>query len=253
MITIVTITFNNFDELQKTLNSIPEFDFVESLVINGGSCEKTFEFLKDFHGKSISEKDNGIADAFNKGIKNSAGSAIMFLNSGDILIDENYLKKADEILHRDDIDFVHSNLILNDMIGGELLMKPSLKNLGRGLSYLHPTMIVKKKVFEKIGGFDLNKKIAMDFDFVARMEKAEFKGFYINDNPVVKMDGSGTSVVNEFAAIKECFESLKEHNLLTLKNFIGFAQRILFYSGRIFLVKIGAKNLLGKLKRMKRK
>lgn len=98
MISIVTVTYNNFNELIETLNSIPESDIVESVVINGGDCKKTKDFLENYPGKSISEKDDGIADAFNKSIKLSSGDYIMFLNSGDILLSADYLQKQNQYL-----------------------------------------------------------------------------------------------------------------------------------------------------------
>ena len=253
MITVVTVTFNNFSELEATLNSIPQEDYIQSIVINGGNCPETIELLKRHWGKSISEKDNGIADAFNKGIIHSDGNAVMFINSGDILLNPEYLKQAADILETSDYDFVHSNLLLQDSIGGNLLMKPKPISLGRGLPYLHPTMIFKKEIFERIGCYDTSKRIAMDFDFVVRMKKKGMRGFYIDGDPIVKMEGTGTSIINEWAGIKECYASLKENNFLSIKNFIGFTNRVLFFLGRNILVKIGARKLLRKLKRIKRR
>ena len=171
-ISIVTITFNNFSELKKTLDSIPKLDFIESVVVNGGDCPETKEFLNSHKGKSISEKDSGIADAFNKGIKLASGDLIMFLNSGDVLINSNYIKKGIKILSDSpQYSFVHSNILYKDAFGDILLMKPKVKNIGRGIKYLHPSMIVRNKIFDEIGGFNSGYKIAMDYDFILRMEK----------------------------------------------------------------------------------
>lgn len=69
----------------------------------------------------------------------------MFLNSGDVLIEKSYLEKALKVLNENrNISFVHSNLLLFDDSNPELFMRPTLGNLGRGMPYLHPTMIVKK-------------------------------------------------------------------------------------------------------------
>lgn len=78
MISIITITFNNYSELRTTLDSLKDISNIESIVVNGGSCEKTREFLKNYPGKSVSEKDNGISDAFNKGLRIASGDAILF-------------------------------------------------------------------------------------------------------------------------------------------------------------------------------
>lgn len=252
MISIVTITYNDFSGLKKTLSSIPEYNFIESVVINGGTDNATSEYLKSYKGKVISEQDEGIADAFNKGILNSSGDAIIFLNSGDELIETSYLKEADEILNKNkEIDFIHSNLILIDSIGTELYMKPSFCNLGRGLPYLHPTMIVRKSVFDQIGLFNKNYKIAMDFDFIVRLEQKGYKGFYLNDKAMVKMEGTGRSVEQEFDGIKECYKSLKQNDFLNLENSFGMMVRVVLFFLRKLMVLIGLGGLLRNLKKQK--
>jgi glycosyltransferase involved in cell wall biosynthesis len=252
ILSIITITYNNFKELKRTLSSLPDYDFIESVVINGGSDDASKEYLSSHHGKVINEKDEGIADAFNKGIKNSSGDAIMFLNSGDELIEATYLKEAEELLEKNNtIDFIHSNLLVTDQTGLELFMKPPFCNLGRGLPYLHPTMIVKKSVFDQIGFFNKNYKIAMDFDFVVRLVKKDYKGFYVKDKYVVKMEGTGRSVEREFEAIKECYKSLKENKFLNLQNSVGLIIRITLYFMRKMMVALGLDSQLRKLRMRK--
>lgn len=252
VISIITITYNDYDGLKKTLSSIPDYTFIESVVINGGSDNKSVEYLKSRKGKIIIEKDEGIADAFNKGIKNSSGNAIMFLNCGDELIDATYLNDAAKNLEKNnDIDFIHSNLVLIDSTGTELFMKPPFCNLGRGLPYLHPTMIVRKSVFDQIGIFNKNYKIAMDFDFVVRLIKNGYKGYYVKDRYVVKMEGAGRSVQREFEAIIECYNSLKQNNILNLKNSLGLTVRITLFLMRKILVVFGLESILRRLKMKK--
>jgi glycosyltransferase involved in cell wall biosynthesis len=251
-ISIVTITYNNFSELKRTLDSIPKLDFVESVVVNGGDCTETKEFLKSHRGKSISKKDNGISDAFNKGIQLASGDLIMLLNSGDVLIDPNYLTKArDQFLTNKEIGFVHSNLILKDASRTDLFMKPTFSNLGRGMPYLHPTMIVRKKIFDSVGMFNLNYKIAMDFDFVVRLKKKKLRGYYVNEGFPIAMDGTGKSITKEGKAIRECFTILKENKELNIQNLLGYFQRYILFWGRKFLVLSGQSDLLSKLKTRK--
>jgi len=252
IISIVTITYNNHGELRKTLASIPEFDFIESIVVNGGNPADSIDFLNSYRGKVINEKDEGIADAFNKGIKISSGNFIMFLSSGDILINQDYLLKAMQILkEKPEFSFIHSNILYSDIIGGELIVKPPLKNLGRGMKYLHPSMIIRKEVFNEMGYFNLNYKIAMDFDLIVRMEKKGLKGFYLNIDPVVKMGGEGKSHIEEFPAIKECIRSLKENDYLTIKNFTGLTVRLSLFAFRKIILAFGGKKFLRLLKRIK--
>lgn len=252
MISVITITYNNFEELQKTVNSIGTENNIESVIINGGNCERTIEFLSSYAGIIINEKDSGIADAFNKGLRNSSGSYVMFLNSGDELIDKNYLKRAADFLDENKIySFVHSNLLFVDESGEEYHLHPPMKNTGRGMPYLHPTMIVRKNVFDNLGTFNTSLKIAMDFDIIVRMEKAGLKGFYFKDYFPVRMEGSGRSVKEESEALTECYRILKEHNYLNLKNRYGFFIRYIFYLIRKFSGLKGLNILLLKLKKLK--
>jgi glycosyltransferase involved in cell wall biosynthesis len=252
MISIITITFNNPDELKKTLKSIPNKDFIESAVINGGDSKETIDYLKNYPGIVINERDSGIADAFNKGIKNSSGEFIMFLNSGDLLTDPEYPKEANSILLNDDkIEFVHSNILFKDLTGAEIIMKPTFSNLGRGMPYLHPTMIVRRKIFNEIGLFNLDYKIAMDFDFIVRLQKKEYNGYYIEKDPVVIMGGTGKSALDEWKAIKECYSSLKKNNSFSIKNMLGMKIRISLYLFRRILIALGLKDVLKKLKEKK--
>ncbi len=254
LISIITITYNNYEELKKTLNSIPKTEVIESVVINGGRDLAAKDFLKTYNGVVLSEPDNGIADAFNKGIRVSNGKYLMFLNSGDVLLNENYLQESLSFFKENkEYGFTHSNLLLNDIYGGSLIVKPRKISLGRGMPYLHPTMIFRKEIFDNIGFFNTNKKVGMDFDLIVRMIKAGIKGMYIDCEPVVLMEGTGQSVKNEFHGIKECYHSLKENKMLGFKNISGMIMRVILYSFRKILVLIGLKNLLGRLKRLKYK
>ena len=111
-------------------------------------------------------------------------------------------------------------------------MKPSFSNLGRGMPYLHPTMVLRRDVFKKIGLFDEKYKIAMDFDLIVRLTKAELEGYYfIKTGFPVVMEGSGKSIINEGKAIRECFNILRTQRVLTPPNWRGYLMRYaLFFS-----------------------
>lgn len=252
MISIVTITYNNLSDLKKTIDSLYNQNNIESVIINGGTDENTIDYLKSYNGKVINERDDGIADAFNKGIEHSSGNYIMFLNAGDELINKEYLYSSMKILDKSsEYSFVHSNLIFVDKSGAELFMCPLMRNVGRGMPYLHPTMVVRRELFDKIGEFKKEIKIAMDYDWVVRLEKNNFKGYYINKDAPVKMDGRGKSVVREREAILECFTILKENNYLGFKNLVGFIVRYILYLGRTLMNVIGLSGLLLWLKKIK--
>ena len=86
MISVITVTYNNYDDLHRTLHSLKNADGIESVVVNGGNCDKTKKLLNNYEGIAISEPDKGISDAFNRGIKATTGEFVAVLNSDDFWI-----------------------------------------------------------------------------------------------------------------------------------------------------------------------
>ena len=258
MISIITVTYNNFDDLHRTLDSLEKIDGIEKVVVNGGTCAKTKEYLSDFDGIAISEPDKGISDAFNKGVSRASGDNVMFLNSGDVLLSPDYLLEAENIMKfNPEISFVHSDSLFDDRISGTIYMEP-LKSaffrvapLGRGMPYNHLTMVIRKNVFDKIGLFKLHYKITMDFEWVCRLQKNSYKGHYVGSRPVVRMDGGGISSTTEQLVMWESLKALKENHLLSIKNLAGIIERIILYLGRISMEYVGMNQTLGWLKRKK--
>jgi len=258
MISVITVTYNNYDDLHRTLHSLKNVDGIESVVVNGGDCNKTKQLLSNYGGIAISEPDKGISDAFNKGVTHATGDNVMFLNSGDVLLSPEYLKEAEKTLSfNPEISFVHSDLLYDDRIGGDIrltALQPfffSTPPLGRGMPYHHQSMIVRKNVFDKTGLFNLRYKISMDFDWVCRLHKHRLKGFYWNKEPVVKMDGGGISALKEHLVIWESLRALKDNRLLTSKNLYGISVRTVFYLARRLMEIFGMSEILGKLKKEK--
>ena len=259
MITIITATCNNYEELVATLSSVPSQEGQESIVINGGSCERTRDLLKSHPGQSISEPDQGIADAFNKGLRLAKGEAVMFLNSGDVLIDPEYPARALVALRtHPEVDFVHADEVFGDELIGDFVMKPlrsgaeKSPSIGRGMPYRHQTMVVRKRVYDEIGGFNLRYKTSMDYDWVCRWEKSGGTAMYLSGPPVVRMDGRGVSAVQEWRVLRESTEIIMRHFPGRVDVYLALGQRWLLFLGRQVLRRFGLTGLLAALKRRKR-
>lgn len=251
MLSVITITFNNFTELLQTLDSIQQ-DKIESVVINGSNCEKTIQFLRSNHQiRSLSEKDKGISDAFNKGIKLSSGEFITFLNSGDKLIDPAYYADALSYLEvNPGVDFVYADIRFIDQFASAIHVK-SNKPLPH-MPYLHPTLIVRRETMLKIGPFDLDLKIAMDLDLVYRLIKSGAKGHYI-PRMVVEMDGSGVSSKNFTRAYLEVMKVALKNRDFSLRSFNFFIVNGVKLVGKILLLKVGGQKILEKYRKNKYK
>lgn len=258
MISIITITYDNYEDLIKTVDSLKGVEGIEHVVVNGGSCPRTKAFLDQYPATSRSEPDNGIADAFNHGIRLATGDSVLFLNSGDTLLFPEYLQESESIfVQYPDIAFIHADLVYEDRLCGDIrlgALQPFFFQsppLGRGMPYHHQTLVVRKPVFEVTGGFKESYKISMDFDWVCRLHQAGHRGYYWKNKPVVRMDGTGLSATRESLMIWESLKALQANHLLDLKNLYGISVRIIFYLMRKSLEKLNLQTLLSTLKRRK--
>ena len=246
LLSIITITMNNPEELEETLRSVLDnaknIEY-EQIVINGGKCNQTYNILEKYssiHCKhpfskfiTINEKDKGIADAFNKGIMQSRGEAIIFLNSGDLLDSSTYFESALEMLSKDPrLIFIHSGITYIDNFAGPIEMLPMKKvQLGRGMPIYHQTMITRRSVFESIGHFKSTFRFAMDYEWICRLyQKGLYIGYYLAESktPII-MDGQGVSHHHEWKSIKESFLALKSNDILNCKQRPYFTLRFMLF------------------------
>ena len=192
-ITVITVSFNSEKTIGDTLRSFESqlYKNKEHLIIDGGSTDKTIESVKPFLSKNvklISEPDQGIYDAMNKGINLASGDVIGFLNSDDIFSHNEVLTQIANAFELNAIEAVYANLVyvekenLNKIIR---YWKSSsfLKNtFSSGWSPAHPTFYVTKKVYEKYGVFDTSIPIGNDIELMMRfLEKWEIKSKHINE------------------------------------------------------------------------
>jgi glycosyltransferase involved in cell wall biosynthesis len=211
MISIITITYNNFDELISTINSLSCLDY-EHIIINGGSCSKTKEYLaNEYKGITLSELDNGISDAFNKGINLASGEYISFLNSGDILIDQSYYSEAINKLQE------NSNLL---GVGAKIKITTKSGNYIRdsfnplpSCPFNHPGFVFRASDLKSLY-FNEDLKVAMDFDLFIRLTQLDFSRVALCGNVAVEMIGGGVSQVRTDLGASEKIKSLKSLDLL---------------------------------------
>ncbi|MEP7323857.1 MAG: glycosyltransferase, partial [Saprospiraceae bacterium] len=208
-ISIITICFNNRSELAKTIESIDsqtELPF-EHWIIDGSTNSDINEYLNATPQPSyrywLFERDQGISDAFNKGIQSSQGEIIQLLNSGDVLYDSSVLSVITQVFTtHPDITWCHG--LINLFRGGHwvIIGKPFEPNkLYRGMrATFHPTMFVRKELFTSAGLFDLSLSIAMDYDLLIRIRK---EPFHFVNIPIVSMDPGGISNSGYLDALKE--------------------------------------------------
>jgi glycosyltransferase involved in cell wall biosynthesis len=226
-ISVITTTFNSEKTIERNVLSVINqvYRNFEQIIIDNKSSDGTLSLvtqLYDENGlndqlKIISEKDNGISDAFNKGIKAAVGEIIGILNSDDAYYNDKVFEKVVNIFNDDEILFIHGDVYFEDPVYGSNIRKPLLCPVTTAMPYNHPTMFLRKEIYEKFGLFDLSFKYAMDYEFIIRLEKAfpEFKtkGKYFSDFPVAKMYSGGASWENELQSIEETKRALNKYSL----------------------------------------
>jgi glycosyltransferase involved in cell wall biosynthesis len=216
-ISIISICFNNLDDVRATCASVdvqvvPPY---EHIIIDGSTKGDIKEFLENnpqpSYRKWLCERDKGISDAFNKGIKMAKGEVTNLLNSGDTLYDSEVLQKVQAVFEKDaSVKWCHGKL--NMLRGGMWVAigKPFDKDkLYRGMrGTMHPTMYVRREMYDKHGLFDVNLKLAMDYDFLCRI--ANEKSVFIEDT-LATFDPTGVSSENYVKAMKESFAQYRKY------------------------------------------
>lgn len=168
-ISIITINYNNLEGLKKTVSSVvgQTWTDFEYIVIDGSSDDGSVEYLKTLNSDVnwISELDDGVYQAMNKGIKKSIGEYLIFLNSGDHFFDNKVLEHNHKYLKNEDIIYSNLNVVEKD--------KEFIKEYPEKLSFSyfvkdtlpHPATFIKKDAFKKTNLFNENFKIVSDWKF----------------------------------------------------------------------------------------
>lgn len=169
-ISIITVCLNNKAGLKKTIESVigQTYTNKEYIIIDGQSTDGSVDLIKSYDTQIdywISEKDQGIYDAMNKGIDKATGEYLLFLNSGDSLHNANILFDIFSVQQTKDIIYGNIELIFKD--GEGTIFSPTKKI--NALSFAmcpikHQSSFIKKSVFQKYGKYDTSYKIAGDFE-----------------------------------------------------------------------------------------
>ena len=223
-VSIITVTYNSGNTIYTTLNSVKSqtWNSIEHIIIDGNSTDNTVEIVNNFPhvSKVIVENDDGIYDAMNKGIENSSGDVIGFLNSDDWFFNDNVIEDIVNCFRNNKIDAVYGDLVfvVNE---NDSQYKRSWKSEDyKKNSFLsgwvppHPTFYVKKEIFKKFGVFNKELKFAADYDLMLRfIEKEKIKTIYM-PGPKIKMRFGGETTKNIKNVILgniEIFNSLKNN------------------------------------------
>lgn len=184
-VSVITATYNSIRHLPDVMSSIQNQDYtdIEHIIIDGGSKDGTAEYVRNspYPVKLVSEPDKGIYDALNKGINLATGDVIGFLHSDDILalpqtismIVDGFIssgRQGNEV-----ISMVYGDLVFVEKDDANKVVrywksKPFVRGLlQKGWMPPHPTLFIRREVYEKHGLFDINLRCSADYDFILRV------------------------------------------------------------------------------------
>ena len=178
LVSIVTVVFNGEDHLEETILSVLEqaYDNVEYIIIDGGSSDGTLDIIKKHEDKIdywVSEKDQGIYDAMNKGIKLCTGSIIGIINADDFY-EKNAISESVKLLLNEEFSYSYGSINFIKHGGTIYKTKPVAsrefgKKIFQEMVVPHISMFIKRDVYKQLGLFDKRYKIAGDQEFLVRM------------------------------------------------------------------------------------
>ncbi len=225
-VTVITVVYNDVKSIEDTVLSVINQNYfnIEYIIIDGGSTDGTLEKIKKYKNRIsiISEKDNGIYDAMNKGIREAKGDIIGFLNSGDIFYDNSVVSDITELFTSRRCDAVYGDLVYINEDGRVVRVwkagEFNKKKLRRGWMPPHPTFYVKKELIEKYGEFKSGFKISGDYELMLRLLLRYNINVSYTGRIMVKMKVGGVS--NK--GIKNTLRKMYEDYLAWKVNELGY-------------------------------
>lgn len=246
-ISVITVTWNSAATVADTLASInaQTHPDVEQIIVDGGSTDATLAIVKAEGkrvGTVVSERDKGIYDAMNKGLKLARGDVIGLLNSDDFLASPEVLATIAEAFADPATDAVYGDLCYVRQHDTSQVVRYWRSGpfrpgaFARGWAPPHPTFYVRRELYERFGGFDLVYSLAADFELMVRfLEVHHVRVRYLPQVLVsMRMGGaSNKSLRNVVRGNREIWRALHHHGLAG--PMLGWVVHKAFLRGRQFL------------------
>lgn len=206
-ISIITVSYNSKGTIKDTIDSVLSqvYKDIEYIIVDGASTDGTVDiirFYKNRVSKFISEKDHGIYDAMNKGIRLATGDIVGMLNSDDVYLDDDIISTVAEQFKTKKVDSIFADLVY---VNGDNLQKVvryyssadfEPGKFAYGWMPAHPTFFAKRQVYEKYGLFKTDYKIASDYEMLVRLLARHKISYNYIPKILVKMRTGGLSTRN---------------------------------------------------------
>ncbi|MED0656407.1 glycosyltransferase family 2 protein [Anoxybacillus ayderensis] len=212
LVSIITVCFNSVTAIEDTIISVinQNYENIEYIIIDGGSTDGTIDIIKKYEkyiSKWISESDNGIYDAMNKGIELSTGDWIIFMNAGDIFYDKDVIS---QIFNRDvsEFDFIYGDCHVRYDNGFSRVKRAGkISDMWKGMIFSHQAVFIKNNLMKE-HKYNIKNKIGADFEFIYKMYRHGAKFLY-SDKIIASISAGGLSDTARIESIKSHWNSVK--------------------------------------------
>lgn len=251
MISIITATYNSAKTINDTIKSVlcqTNKDF-EYLIVDGGSTDETIDIVKSYESefsgrlKWVSEKDKGIYDAMNKGIKMASGDIIGILNSDDYYTSDDILQTIADAFKCQNVDAIYGDIhFIKDGVPDKCVRYYSSRLfspfwLRFGFMPAHPSFYCKRDVFDKSGLYRLDYKIGSDYEMMVRLfRKHKISSRYVPKDFVTMRTGgaSNSNLQSRLTLIKEDVKACRDNGIYTNELFICLKFLYKIFEFRVF-------------------
>jgi len=246
LLSIITVNLNNHIGLEKTIQSVinQSFKNFEYIIIDGGSEDDSLNVIKKFASYInywVSEKDDGIYNAMNKGISKATGEYCLFLNSGDSLSDDSILHKVFSLNREEDIIYGNRKEFFNNVEKRTITFSEKLSfyffytyTLG------HQSTFIRRKLFDIVGNYNENKKFDADWEFFMIATAKHNCSYAYVPITICNYDLHGISAIdaNREEMMNERLNTLKHHFPLFVEDYeelVRLKREINYYRNRTTL------------------
>ncbi|MBS7348034.1 MAG: glycosyltransferase [Muribaculaceae bacterium] len=236
LISIITITYNAKDVIVPTMKSIHSQSFgdFEHIIVDGASTDETLLQARSIgNARILSERDNGLYDAMNKGINMARGKYLLFLNAGDSFHNDESLAAYAEYAMRD-YDIIYGDTVIVDarrhIVGKRHLTAPTMltvDSFAKGMLICHQAFMVKREIAPL---YDTSYRFSADYDWTIRCIKASDPRRCVNLNRItIDYLSDGLTDKNKVKSLRERYAIMAKHygKARTLVNHVGFIFRAL--------------------------
>jgi len=219
-ISIITVCFNSEATIRDTIESVvaQRYGNIEYLVIDGRSSDSTLDIIEEYQDSIdyfVSEKDEGIYDAMNKGILAATGDFVGILNSDDVFAGPDSVGKiASAIQHNDEVEAIYGDLVYVDRWNLERAVRLYSSKFFRpwkmrfGFMLPHPTFYARRELFDKLGFYKTNYRVAADFELLSRFLRNGVNTARV-EGTLIKMREGGISSTGLWWRVHQNLEIVK--------------------------------------------